>query len=204
MKCFLKRKKNEMIESTAEVCEECDGEGEVQYGGCTFAAIEREMVPCEACNGTGEQTMNKQDALAKIEELKSFIEDLDKPKMDFSKLPKDTVLRIIIGSKDYIRYFSHYKDGKVYCYTNGYTSRTGIESCTLSRTKFRFEDNPPVMWFGEGECPIPDGIRVRIFLANGNSRIVYKASVFIWTYAQYSVPYCVTGFKILDSDWIIL
>ena len=54
-------------------------------------------------------------------------EEYEEPEVDWSKVPVDTLIRVRVHkSNDWInRYFSKYKNGKVYAWNNGATSKTG-------------------------------------------------------------------------------
>jgi len=55
-----------------------------------------------------------------------FIEEID-----WSKIPKDTKVLVSRDNENWNRrYFSHYKNGKIYCYRNGSTSwSSGVCNC---------------------------------------------------------------------------
>ena len=54
-------------------------------------------------------------------------EECEEPEVDWSKVPVDTLIRVkLYESANWInRYFSKYKNGKVYAWNNGTTSKTG-------------------------------------------------------------------------------
>lgn len=54
-------------------------------------------------------------------------EEYKEPEVDWSKVPIDTLIRVKNWeSSDFVnRYFSKYKNGKVYAWNNGTTSKTG-------------------------------------------------------------------------------
>lgn len=54
-------------------------------------------------------------------------EEYKDPEVDWSKVPIDTLIRVKNWeSSDFVnRYFSKYKNGKVYAWNNGTTSKTG-------------------------------------------------------------------------------
>lgn len=54
-------------------------------------------------------------------------EEYKEPEVDWSKVPIDTLIRVKNWeSSDFVnRYFSKYKNGKVYAWNNGITSKTG-------------------------------------------------------------------------------
>ena len=85
------------------------------------------------------------------------------PKIDWSKLPKDTLVAVRESSagSGVIRYFSNVSDNMFCTYNNGGTSRTGAEF-TRAWPQMRILENKPQAWLG-GECPIPDGVRYKLW-----------------------------------------
>ena len=53
-------------------------------------------------------------------------EEYEEPKIDWSKVPVDTLIRVRMNKKDewLLRYFAKYKDGNVYAWDYGCTSKT--------------------------------------------------------------------------------
>ena len=68
-----------------------------------------------------------------------MFETFDKPKIDWSKVEKDTLIEVSAdGDKWYRRYFAKYEDEKVHAYMDGCTSKT--TDATLSWKYARLAD----------------------------------------------------------------
>jgi len=105
-----------------------------------------------------------------LEEVAALLEKQAEPKVkkiDWSKMPKDTLVEIRDGYTSWKRrYFSRYFAGKAKCYDNGQTSRLGGMTCDWDQ--IRLIENEPKPWFG-GECPVPEGVKVKVWFRNGES-----------------------------------
>lgn len=62
-------------------------------------------------------------------------EEYEEPEIDWSKVPVDTLIRVKMNKIDewVLRYFAKYKDGKIYAWKYGCTSKTTDCTATIWR-----------------------------------------------------------------------
>ena len=93
-------------------------------------------------------------------------------RIDWSKMPKDTAIRILWDDDDFIRYFSHVSDGSPQFFLNGGTSLSA-ESHTDSfkGATYKIIENDWKPWFG-GECPVPEGLIIEVMFQSLENPVV--------------------------------
>jgi hypothetical protein len=121
--------------------------------------------------GAGVAILPISDFNALCSELDDYMKDKpEPPPFDWSQCPKDTVFEVD-GRKVY---FSHYRDGYLYFYSDGKTSHTGDAGAgwrfatSVTSNHFKLAHNPPLPWFG-GPQPVPDGARVNLWFRDGDT-----------------------------------
>lgn len=138
-----------------------------------------------------------------VESISRDIKQLrDGPKIDLSKLPVDTLIEVRDSVQTKLRHFATVKHGRVQAFDYGMTSAlTGI---TCSWDSCRILEGKPVFWQG-GECPLPDGVEVRVFYRGPNTRTVTcvlpNGAAETWNHHQNDAD--IIGFQIQNHDeWI--
>jgi hypothetical protein len=83
---------------------------------------------CYDCKYENVSCLNKNDYINldikdHIQRVMDF--ELSEPKIDWSKVEKDTLIEVSDDNEGwYRRYFTKYRNGKIYCYIGGRTSKT--------------------------------------------------------------------------------
>lgn len=96
-------------------------------------------------------------------------------------IPKDTLVEVWNGPRNGSkkRYFYHAAGGRYYCYATGQTSETTSHTATWDN--IRLIENDPKPWFG-GECPVPDGMRIKVWCRNQVSFTITKIQKHKWNH----------------------
>lgn len=126
------------------------------------------------------QEMNKVDEEIKLlkerlasleaarEAEKKYATAQAKKKIDWSKVPVDTPVRVSMDGAVYMRCFSHVDGDKYLCFDDGASSVTEIGAITgWNCAKIAFDKCEWKPWFG-GECPVPGSVLVEVILRNGD------------------------------------
>jgi hypothetical protein len=100
---------------------------------------------------------------------------------DPALLPQGMLLEVSATGDVWVkRYFSHCINGWFYAYKNGATKSTSVTS--PHRWPYaRIVENEPVAWFGEEECPVPDGLLVKITYGDGGVACSTKVTTYPWS-----------------------
>ena len=117
------------------------------------------------------------DALqAELNELRAKCGQQNVKKIDWSKMPVDTLCEVRDSdTEDWVkRYFSHTRNGVTFVYINGTNSKTVTYANAFEQ--LRLIENEPKPWFG-GECPLPEGVKVKAWLFNGKELICEGANL---------------------------
>jgi hypothetical protein len=120
-------------------------------------------------------------------------------KIDWSKLPVDTLIILGIYAGGDKRYFSSFTSGLVHCYRFGMTSKTmtnNSDVCTMNPSNVQIApDQPWTVWLG-GDCPpMPDGLEFEYMIHSEHGRAfvcVESASAYSWR-AKFIYAYRPTG-----------
>lgn len=95
------------------------------------------------------------------DEISVFVHRPKKKKLDWSKMPVDTLVVASNGIGRELRHYEQFNGGKHSCYTGGANSLTEPNLlASWDRCELAPKDKQPWhVWFG-GECPLPDGVVV--------------------------------------------
>jgi hypothetical protein len=131
-------------------------------------------------------------------------------KIDWTKLPVDTLLTLDLCKVNEERYFSSFRHGMVHFFLYGATSKTAdskLDVLTVKPSNVKIaQDQPWTIWQG-GECPIPDGLEYEVITRGGAAPFTNRGcyQVILWSYTQNGVhsmseiiAYRLTG-KVLDG-----
>lgn len=160
--------------------------------------------------------------MSKLEDLKKELEDLSnrvdkainaelKSKIDFSGFSDYVIKQGLLvevrhrertpASKRFFKEIGNY-DGECGYRTDGGGVTTQITSYCTNSWEIRLLDNNPMPWFG-GECPIPDGVRVRLWHRVGGDvlepQVYSDDSLFPWDWTGAGSD--IIAFQILESEW---
>lgn len=120
------------------------------------------------------------------------------PKIDFSKIPVDTLVEVRDRSHGGFKNFFKGMNGSGYdCFQDG---KTSLREHTANWRHIRLINNPPKPWFG-GECPLPDGVCVKLWRRNRTTDCV-EATSQDWSHrSASSYTSEVIAYQILESEW---
>jgi hypothetical protein len=160
----------------------------------------------------GKREMSELDLKKELSDLSSRVDKAInaelKSKIDFSGFSDYVIKQGLlvevrdIGSRERTRFFTHAeeKSGHYYAAKDGGHPSTEEDSNLWSR--IRLLDNNPMPWFG-GECPIPDGVRVRLWHRVGGDvlepQVYSDDSLFPWDWTGAGSD--IIAFQILESEW---
>lgn len=144
--------------------------------------------------------MNKQ-----LEEFKARLNTLGaefkalaaQSEIDWSKMPVDTLVEARhAGDSWVIRYFSKVSSAdRLICFDSGRSSLN--QQGEGYWDEIRLIENKPVFWEG-GECPVPDGVRVKVWYRDGDTTLLANASAEVWFYTESDVD--IIAYQILGEE----
>jgi hypothetical protein len=109
-------------------------------------------------------------------------------RIDWTKLPVDTLITLGICTGLDERYFSSFNSGLVHYYQGGTTSKTAASNSdvfTINPSNVRIApDQPWTVWLG-GACPLPDGLEYEYMIHDEPGQVMTNkesASSYSWVH----------------------
>jgi hypothetical protein len=126
-------------------------------------------------------------------------------RIDWAKLPVDTLITLSLDEATANRYFSSFTNDRVYYYRGGLTSRTSggcLDILTINPSNVQIApDQPWTVWLG-GACPIPDGLEFEYMTHDCPRQVMVgkeSASTYLYLWcSKIMYAYRPTG-KVLDG-----
>lgn len=115
---------------------------------------------------------NFSDTIFELKPGESYELTIIKPenkKLDWSKIPIDTLLKMSTGGNEFIRHFAGLNESKklkIKCFNNGGSSK--FSDGTSLWEKAELAEQPTFTYWPGGECPLPDGVLVEVIFRCGD------------------------------------
>ena len=109
-----------------------------------------------------------------IERLHRVSEEGNKKRIDFSKLPPNTIMRMrdSNGREGHVRHFAGTCGGRVTGFSAGLSIYTTQDQGRVGWNQGKLLEGPVTAWLGGDTCPLPDGVEVTAHYRDRESRRV--------------------------------